>query len=58
MPGVSDDVGYMPGFVAHYLGAAIGKGGNGNGPEPLAGSTLMWFFCEAHMELMCNHWGV
>ena len=41
---MSGDVGYMPGFAAHYWGAAIGKGGKGNGPKPLAGSALMWFF--------------
>ena len=55
---MSDDVGYMPGFVAHYLGAAIGKGGNLSEPDSPVGHALTWPFCKACMRFMCDHCGI
>ena len=52
MSRVSDDVGYMPEFIAHYSGAAIKKGGNWSGPNSPVGNAFMRSFGKARMKFM------
>ena len=53
MSRMSDDVGYIPEFIAHYSGAAIKKGRSWSEPNSLGVNAFMWPFCEARMEFMC-----